>query len=37
MASFLGSVWFGVMLFFVGYVAGSVVPVTKLPEMFKKK
>ena len=37
MASFLGSVWFGVMLFVVGYVAGSVVPVSKLPELFKKK
>jgi hypothetical protein len=37
MASFLGSLWFAGMLFVVGYVAGSVVPVTKLPELFKKK
>jgi hypothetical protein len=37
MESFLGSVWFALMLFVVGYVAGSVVPVSKLPELFKKK
>lgn len=37
MDSFLGSIWFALMLFAVGYIAGSVVPVSKLPELFKKK
>jgi len=30
MASFLGSVWFGVMLFAVGYIVGHVIPIGKL-------
>jgi hypothetical protein len=37
MESFIGSVWFALMLCAVGYIAGSVVPVSKLPELFKKK
>jgi hypothetical protein len=36
MSSFLGSVWFGGMLLVVGYIAGHVVPVTKLSDLFKK-
>jgi hypothetical protein len=37
MASFIGSIWFACLLCVVGYIAGSVVPVSKLPELFKKK
>jgi len=34
--SLLGSVWFGMMLVFVGYFAGHVMPVGKISELFKK-
>lgn len=37
MSSFLGSIWFALMLGLAGYLAGSVVPVTKLGDLFKKQ
>lgn len=36
MESFLGSVWFGVMMGLVGYVMGHVFPMSKLMDLFKK-
>lgn len=37
MESLMGSIWFGIMLGFVGYVAGQVVPISKLLSFFVKK
>jgi hypothetical protein len=37
MESFIGSLWFACLLGVIGYIAGSVVPVSKLPALFKKK
>lgn len=35
--SFLGSVWFGLALGVVGYVAGNVLPISRLASLFGKK
>tara|TARA_R100000458_G_C8188583_1_gene183078 strand:- start:349 stop:474 length:126 start_codon:yes stop_codon:yes gene_type:complete len=36
MSSFLGSMWFAGMMCFVGYLAGCVMPVSKIKEKFVK-
>ena len=36
MESFLGSVWFAMMMGLVGYLAGHMFPMSKLMDMFKK-
>ena len=35
-SSFLGSVWFGLMLCFAGYIAGHVVSLDRVSSWFKK-
>jgi hypothetical protein len=35
--SFLGSVWFGVMLFAIGYIGGNVIPLAKIREWIPTK
>lgn len=35
--SLMGSIWFGLMLGFVGYVAGHVIPISRLLSFFVKK
>jgi hypothetical protein len=35
--SFLGSVWFGVMLGVAGYVVGHVFPISSLKKLFGKE
>jgi hypothetical protein len=34
--SLLGSVWFGMMMLCVGYIAGHVLPVGKIADLFRK-
>lgn len=36
MESFLGSIWFGMMMCVVGYIVGHVFPISSLVNMFKK-
>ena len=35
--SFIGSIWFALMLGVVGYVAGQIVPISKLSEWLSRK
>jgi hypothetical protein len=37
MESFIGSVWFGVMLFAFGYIGGNVLPLGKLGSWISSK
>jgi len=34
--SLLGSVWFGMALLCIGYIAGHVIPVGKIAELLRK-
>jgi|GEM_PF-6484370 hypothetical protein len=34
-SSFLGSVWFGIMLGLAGYIAGNLLPVSRITGYFK--
>ena len=37
LSSFLGSLWFAALLGVAGYVAGNVLPLSRLASLFSKK